>query len=176
MFDEFIYEMIRLFPFAIVFPIFIAIVYLLFRKNIKKGINNSNIKFYGLFIELNNKDIISISLLLLEYFIVIVSLFITEFTIINIIILFLPIIIFDIINGYFMKIFIDIINYSLIFFILYSKNIFFSYLIDVGNYWYVNIIIFLLSIFITIYMSFIFLRNFNSIVKNNKYIRTKRNV
>ena len=76
MFDEFMYEMIRLIPFAIVFPIFITIVFLMFRKNIRKGINKNNIKFYGLFIELNNKDIISISLLLLEYFIVIVSLFI----------------------------------------------------------------------------------------------------
>ena len=47
---------------------------------------------------------------------------------------------------------------------------------DVGNYWYVNIIIFLLSMFITLYMSFIFLRNFNSIIKTNKYIKSKSNV
>lgn len=88
----------------------------------------------------------------------------------------MPIIIFDLLNGHFIKIFIDVINYALIFLILYSKNIFFSYLIDVGNYWYVNIIIFLLSMFITLYMSFIFLRNFNSIIKTNKYIKSKRNV
>lgn len=176
MFDEFIYEMIRLVPFVIIFPIFIIGIFLMFKKNLKKEINKNNIKFYGLFIELTNKDIVSISLLLLEYFIVVSSLFINEFTFINVIILFMPIIIFDLLNGHFIKIFIDVINYALIFLILYSKNIFFSYLIDVGNYWYVNIIIFLLSMFITLYMSFIFLRNFNSIIKTNKYIKSKSNV
>ena len=170
MFDEFIYEMIRLVPFVIIFPIFIIGIFLMFKKNLKKEINKNNIKFYGLFIELTNKDIVSISLLLLEYFIVVSSLFINEFTFINVII------IFDLLNGHFIKIFIDVINYALIFLILYSKNIFFSYLIDVGNYWYVNIIIFLLSMFITLYMSFIFLRNFNSIIKTNKYIKSKSNV
>ena len=86
MFDEFIYEMIRLVPFVIIFPIFIIGIFLMFKKNLKKEINKNNIKFYGLFIELTNKDIVSISLLLLEYFIVVSSLFINEFTFINVII------------------------------------------------------------------------------------------
>ena len=56
MFDEFIYEMIRLVPFAIIFPIFIIGIFLMFKKNLKKEINKNNIKFYGLFIELTNKE------------------------------------------------------------------------------------------------------------------------
>ena len=49
MFDEFIYEMIRLVPFAIIFPIFIIGIFLMFKKNLKKEINKNNIKFaiYG---------------------------------------------------------------------------------------------------------------------------------
>lgn len=151
------------------FPIFLLIIFFFFLFN-KKNISNKTSGFYGVFMGLSNKNILSISLLLLYYFLIIVSIVNNKFTLLTLIILIVPIVIFNIINFYIFKFFIDIVNTILLFVLLYSKSIFYNYMIDVNSYWYVIVLYCFLCLFIFFYITFVSIRRFKSIISSNKYI------
>ena len=166
---DYFFDLNDLFPYAYLFPIFIIIVWLFFVIN-KRNINNKTSGFYGLFMGLTNKNILSLALLFLYYYLMIVSIFINNFSLLSLIIFLVPIIIFNIMNFYFFKFLVDLVNTPMIFLLLYIKSIFYNYMIDVYNYWYVIVLYVLLCIFIFFYITFIFIKRFKSIVSTNKYI------
>ncbi len=161
-----------LLPYIYCFPIYIFILLVFFFIG-KRRINDKAISFYGFFMGLNNKDIFSISLLFLYYYLVVISIFINSFSLFNVILLFAPILLFNIINFYFIKLFIDIFNTSVIYLLLYSKSIFYNYIVEVGTYWYVLLLYGLLCVFIFLYVTYVFFKRFFAIISSNKYVKDK---
>lgn len=156
------------------FPLFMFVVLIVFKIK-KRDISDKTIPFYGKYIGLSNKNIISLTLLFLYYYLIIVSIFVNNFSILHLIIFLIPIVLFNIINFYFIRLFIDILNTFILYVLLYSKVIFYNYMIDVGEYWYVILLYGLLCLFIFAYVSFLFFRRFRMIIKQSKYISKKVN-
>ena len=170
---DYFFDLKDIFPYLYCFPILLFIIFIMFVIG-KRKINDKGIAFYGIFMSLTNTNIVSITLLCLYYYFIIVSIFINNFTILIFLILIIPIVLFDIINFYFIKFFIDIINTIVIFVLIYSKVIFYNYMIDVGSFWYVIVLYVMLCLFIYLYATFIFVRRFKSIMSKNKYVEKKK--
>ena len=169
---DYFFDFKSLLPYLYFFPIYILLIIIFFLIG-KRSINNKRASFYGFFMGLSNKEVLSLSFLFLYYYLIIVSIFINEFSIFNIILFILPILLFNVINFYIIKFFVDIFNTAVLFLLLYSKSIFYSYIIDVGNYWYVIVLYVLLCLFIFLYATFVFFRRFFSIISSNEYVKDR---
>ena len=152
------------------FPVFILILIIYFYLN-KKRINNKTISFFGMFMGLSKANIISLALLLLYYYLILVSIIVNDFSYLNFLILLVPAICFNIINFNILRFLLDLLNTSVIFILLRSKSIFYYYMIDVGNYWYITLLYGLVCIFIFSYATVIFYRRFKIILNTNKYVK-----
>ena len=170
---DYFFDLRDVFPYLYCFPIGLLIVFLIFFFG-KSKIQKHGIAFYGVFMGLTNRNILSLSLLFIYYYFIIVSIFINRFSFLTLILLVVPISLFHFINFYFIRFFIDAINTVLIYTMLYSKSIFYHYMIEVGRFWYVALLYVLLCFFIILYATYIFIRRFKVIIASNKYIENKK--
>lgn len=170
--EAIIYQITNLLPYIALFPIITIFLVIIFSIVHKRKIDQ-HFSFYGLFLDLNNKDIFSLSLLFIYYIFIVESLFVNNFSLIHFLFLLLPITIFNIINKYIVNLLVNIINSCFIYALLICKSIFFNYLIDVTVVWYVVVILLLLSLFIFFYASYFFIRNYLLLLQNNKYVQRK---
>ena len=169
---DYFFNIKDLLPYLYFFPIFLVVIFLYFILK-KRSINDETVPFYGLYIGLTTKDIVSLTLLFMYYYLIISSIFVNNFSVINLIFFILVILIFNIINLFYIKIIIDVINTVILFILLYSKSIFYNYMVDVSDYWYVLFLYSLVCLFIFFYVSLIFMRRFRSVISKNKYIDNK---
>lgn len=160
----------ELFPYLYLFPIFLIILYIFFYIKSKK-ITNSRLSFFGMFMGLNNKDVVSLTLLLTYYYLIVASIFINTFSPIFCIVLIVIILLFEILNFNFIYFIADIVNTGIIMFILYIKTIFYYYMIDIEVFWYVLLLYVLVCTFIYFYATLIFIRRFRTMVGKNKYVK-----
>ena len=156
------------------FPIYLIFLFFFFFIGKRKINNNNGITFYGMFMGLSNRNILALSFLFFYYYLVIVSIFVNSFSYINLIMLFVPIVLFHLINFSIIRLVIDIIQTAFIILLLYSKIIFYNYIIDIGNYWYVIVLYVLLCLFVFIYTTYIFVKRFKMVISHNKYIDNKK--
>lgn len=166
---DYFFELKDIYPYIYVFPILILILVVIFLL-LERNIDNKSISFYGMFMSMSKKNVFSLSLILLFAYIMIISIFVNKFTIMDLSI-FVPIILFDTLNLFLGKLVLDVIHASVLSVLLYLKVIFYNYIIDVGNYWYVVCIYIMLCLFILLYTIFFSLRRFKSIIQKNKYAK-----
>lgn len=169
---DYFFGLDSLFPYLCFFPLFLIIFLIIFLIG-KKKINNKGIGFYGIFMGLSNRNILSLAFLLLYYYFILVSIYVNEFSLLTLILLVVPIVSYNLVNFYMIKFFIDILNTFIIFVLLYSKSIFYNYMVDVNSYWYVIALYILLCLFIVFYVTFVFIRRFKVIISQNKYVSVK---
>lgn len=162
-----------LLPYLYGFPVLLIVIVFIFMIG-KRKINNKSIAFYGMFMGLEKKDILSISLLFIFYYIIVVSIFLNDISLLVLIIMAVPILLFNLVNFYVFKLVIDCMNTILLFALLYSKAIFYSYMVDVASYWYVITLYVLLCLFILFYTTYVFIRRLKSIIAHNKYVENKK--
>lgn len=171
--EQMIYQLSSLLPYFIIFPVLVAILALVFHFLSKRAITNENATFYGLFMNLRTIDIISISLLIMHYFLILETFFITENTIYSFLLLMIPIIIFNIINFNLLKVLPSIINSLLIYVLLFFKTIFYSYMMEIQVTWYVILLFAAVIIFIFFYSTYVFLNDLLSVLKHDEYVKKK---
>ena len=171
--EQMIYQLSSLLPYFIIFPVLVAILALVFHFLSKRAITNENATFYGLFMNLRTIDIISISLLIMHYFLIIESFFVVENSIYQFLLLMIPIVIFNILNFNLLKVFPSLVNSLLVYVLLFFKTIFYSYMVEIQPAWYVILMFGVLIIFILFYSSYVFLNDLLSVLKKDQYVKKK---
>ena len=169
--EEAIYQLTKLIPYFILFPIAAIVVSIVLKIISKKKINNSNVTIYGLLMNLNNKENFLISLLLIGYIMEIESIFVMEFSIFSVVFIYLPILLFDILCMSFIRIPVDLLESTFVIALLFFKNIFFSYMMEVGIIWYVLVLFVILCAFIVVFSTYTLTGNFNRILKSKTKVK-----
>lgn len=173
-----IYYLDKLFPFILslfllLVTIYIFIKYILFK--IKKG--NINIKTFGLFSGLSDKDILMFSVITLRYIFFIWCLFKTDYTFIledyHFYFLLIADILFDIINNKIISIPFSVFNNVIIYFALMMNATLFNYINTISLKPYIILIMALVLLFIFSYVSYFYIKDILIILKRNKYIKKK---
>lgn len=166
--DEFLYSLKPIIPYLLSFPIimiaFLLIIFIFYKMDIQE----SNVGFIGLFLNLNTQKTISFSFLLFYYFFIIESTFINSYSIINLYIFLSFSLLGNIIYFNLKYISLSTIFSVFIYYILYFQKIFVNYTIDVASFWYIKLLIILMGV-LTIISSTIF------IIKNIGYISFDNN-
>ena len=83
--NEVIYQLSYLLPYLIIFPFLSILLMVVLWLLSKRTITNSNISFYGLFMNLKFLDILALSFLFIYYFLIIESFFITTYTLYSVV-------------------------------------------------------------------------------------------
>lgn len=161
------YELSQMLSYLIIFPIAVLIFYLMTIILTKKNINNRNIGIYGLLMNLNNVDILKISLLIVFYISIIQSIIVSDASCYNLIFIAVPIIAFEIINKSYIKIFLDLIEFSFIFLIVIFKNVFFAYFTEVVFLWYVMLLYFVLCMFVLLFATYLVFESISTLLNKN---------
>ena len=168
---DYFFELKDIIPYLYGFPVYLMFLFVFFFIG-KRKIHQRGIAFYGVFMGLSTKNVMSLAFLFLYYYFVMISIFVNTFSFLTLLLLIVPILLFNIINFYFFKFFVDIVNTLILFLLLFSKDIFYNYMIDVGSYWYVVLLYAVLCVFIFLYATYVFIRRFKSIISSNKYVES----
>lgn len=172
------YYLTNMFGFILSFGIiviFLSILLDILFKNFK--IDSKKIKTYGIFLGLDNNNILSISILFTKLlFILYLALVPNKMIYLYLIILIFLAILYNVINKRYLNIVFDIINSFIIYYSLLIDKLLFKYLIDVSLVWYVLVIGILVGIFIIVYSLYFFIVNSDYILKKNKYVRRRNDV
>ena len=171
--DEVIYQLSLLFTFILSFFLFILIFLIIFEITFKinKKETEKHLKFYGMFMGLNNYDILLFSLKTISYVLLLWSIISNQINFIHFLIFLLAQLLFDLLARRFVKIFVNFVNSLFICFLLYSKQIFYNYLVDVTFLYSVVALIILLGLFIFFYGSYFYLKDIQVLLSRNKYVK-----
>lgn len=162
---EIVYYLSKSYLYLVLFPIFAIILAGILYIKFKKSIKNNNISLYGMFLSLNRKDILSLTLVLLEYIIVLESMFITKFSYFSILYIFTPILIYAIINMDIISMIVNIIGASFLLVMNFFERVFLSYILYVDKVWYVIVLFIAVCVLMFVINTYILMRNINEIVK-----------
>ena len=172
---DFIDSFHKLLPYFISFPLFIFIISLILQLIYSKNVSDKNIHLFGLFINLNNKDILLIALLLVQLFFIICSIFVNSESYYVFLFVIAPVVFFSLlIRNYYAlisNIILSVFTCALIIF----KDVFYAYIKEVYFVWYVGLIYVVLCLSILTFGIFIFTINFGRVVKNKKLKNDEKN-
>ena len=141
----------------------------------KLKINKTNISIYGLLLGLSNKDIIIISLITIKTVLVISNVwrFYTEEIIISAVMIFIVSIMYMFTCGNIKNAIFEFISSAAQIIAVILVNELNGYLIEINNSIYILMIKLLISMFISIYVMFFFIKNFQNVIINNNLRREK---
>jgi len=141
----------------------------------KLKINKTNISIYGLLLGLSNKDIILISLITIKTVLVICNAwsFYTEEIMISAVMILIVSIIYMLLSGGIKNILFELISTIAQVIAVILINELNGYLIEINNSLYILMIRLMISLFISIYVKFFFIKNFQSVIINNNKRREK---
>ena len=159
--ESIIYELGKILPYLIIFPVFVLFFYIFTIVLSKKKISDKNVGIYGVLMNFDNYDVLKISLLVVCYLFIIESIIIVDSSYYSINFILLPIVCFEIINHSYLKILLDLVEIGFVYFILIFKNIFYSYLINVNVLWYIVVLYIILCIFIFLFATYLLFENIN---------------
>ena len=153
--------------YLVLFPVYLLAIFLFFFFG-KRKIKDNKVDFHGMFLELSTIKTLALSFLLFYYYIAIVSIFLNHYSYINVLLLAVPILLFHILNLSFIQLIADIVQTAILSVLLYSKSIFFDYIVNVASYWYVIVLFVALCIFIFLFATYIFIKGFKSTIMVRK--------
>ncbi len=168
-----------IFKFILFFAIFVCVGYVVFsfllREKPESKLTSTRQRIFGLFMELDNLSIISISIICVR------SIFLwymywnrAEVGIIHLYTLLFLSLLFGIFSRSIKNIVLDFGSNTAIYFSLLSSKLLSSYLIEVQFVWYVFWGNFLLLFFIGLCILYFFIRHVNDVVSRTKFIRRYR--
>lgn len=170
---QIMYELTKLLPYFIIFPVLAFILYIGSFIMSKKTLTNENASFYGLFMNLRTVDMVSLSLLVIHYFLIIESIFVTDNSIYIFILLFIPMITFNLLNFNLIRVIPSLVNSLLIYVLLFFKTIFYSYIVEIQPAWYVILLFIVLCAFVVLYSTYVFLTDLLTVLKHDEYVKKK---
>jgi len=170
-----IYGLINFLLVAILFFIILSIFLKIFLKKFK--VDNKKIQIYGVFLALDNREIISLSAITINYLYLVwymVSFY--ELNIIYVIFSFVLVLISDISIKNYSKGFLNLILNCVNFIAIYIVGLLYSYLIEEKVSLLVLVSLVFVTIFVFLYFTYSLLRRINHVVKRNKYTSKKEGV
>ena len=152
--------------FLLVAIIFLVVLYITFRITLKNyNVKTSKIKFYGLFLGMNNSSILAFSMITLNYIFLIWC--VATFSGLNIYYVFITVILMigaDIIIKDYNRITIDLIYSMINMGAIYVTSMLYNYLVNENNSIYLLIILGLVVIFVFLYFTYMTFKLLNNIV------------
>ncbi len=150
--------------------LFLVVKYLIKISDIK----SNKIKVLGIFLNLSNKEIFSLSLVTLRY-IFLLYYFLThtnEKTFLYFILIIT--LIYNLLNRKYLSVFLDLINSLFCYYGIYVFNLIYIYNTTISHQLYLSIILLISGIFIFIYVTYFFLLSTDEIVSSNSFKKRKR--
>lgn len=171
-YSEVIYTLVSFLIVGIIFMVTLAITFKVLLK--KYSVDNGKIKFYGLFLGMNNKQILSFSMISLNYiFLVYCLLSLSKINIIYITFSFILVILSDlIIKNYpkgLMNIFYEIISLLTIF----VSNVLYDFILDQNSIPVVISLVSVIVLSILIY-SYVLFKSLNNVIVKDKNIKEEK--
>lgn len=173
--EEIIYYLSQLFSFILTFFLIIILLFIIFKISLRKHkITDGKIKIYGIFMGLQNNEILSMGILTIKYiFIIWCVTGTTEQNYVYLLVMVILGILYNLLNNRFVNLLFDILNIGVIYVALTCKNLFFNYLNEVMFEWYVLLFGILVSLFVVLYVSYFFIKDLDYILKGNKHVKKK---
>jgi len=170
--SEIIYNLISFLAVLLIFMVTLAITFKILLK--KYIINNAKIKFYGLLLGLNNRQILSFSMISLNYVYLVYNLLtFSNGNIILIAISFLLVLLGDIIIKNYPKGLINIVYEIISILTIYVNNLLYEFIIDQSSIAIIICIVFVIILSVLLY-SFVLFKSLNNIIIKDKYIKEEK--
>ena len=167
--NELIYNLVS---FLIVGLIFMGTLAITFKILLKKySVDNGKIKFYGLFLGLNNKQILSFSMISLNYILLVYNLL--TFNNINIILITISsvlVILSDILIKNYPKGLLNILYEVISLLTIFVNNLLYSYIVEQDSILVIVCIIFVIILAVLLY-SFVLFKSLNNVIIKDKFIK-----
>ena len=161
--------------FGIVALIFLIVIAIIFRITLKKyNVKSNKLKFYGLFLEMDNRSIIAFSAITLNYIFLIWCT--TTFTGLNYIYVLITVVfmlISDIITKNYQKIPRNLLFTAINCLCIYVINIIYNYLVNEYTSLFLLIILGLLMLFVFLYYTYTAFKLLNEVAMKNKLFKNK---
>lgn len=167
--EEELYTLISFLIVGIIFLIALAITFKIMLKNF--DVEKSKIKFYGLFLGMNNKQILSFSMTSLNYLFLVFNLL--SFTKLNFILIFISsflVIFSDILIVNYPKGFINILYEIICLFTIFIANLLYSYIVNQESSIIIICIVFVIILSFLLY-SYVLFKSLNNIIVKDKHIK-----
>lgn len=169
---EIIKTLINFFLVGIIFLIVMAVTFKILLK--KYSVDNAKIKFYGLFLGMNNKQILSFSMISLNYLFLVYNLI--SFNNINIIIIFISsilVILSDIILKNYPKGLLNILYEIISLLSIYITNILYNYVSEQNSPIILVCLVFVIILSVLFY-SFTLFKTLNNVIIKDKHIKEEK--
>lgn len=165
-------EIVSFLAVAIIFLIVLAITFKITLKNY--DVKTSKIRFYGLFLGMDNRNILAFSMITLNYIFLIWC--VATFSGLNIYYIFITVILLvgsDIVVKDYNKVFVDLIYSMLNLGAIFVTSTLYNYLVNTNTTIYVLIVLGLVTIFVFLYFTYITFKNLNNIVLKEENLQKK---
>lgn len=170
--NDMLYTLISFLVVGIIFLSGVAVVFKILLK--KYSVDNAKIKFYGLFLGLNNKQILSFSMISLNYLFLVYNLL--TFSKVNLIVIVISsvlVILSDILILNYPKGFLNIVYEIISLLSLFVTNLLYNYVTEQDSVIIVICLIFVIILSVLFY-SFVLFKTLNNIIVKDKHIKEEK--
>lgn len=169
------YILNTLISFLLVGVIFLGVLAVTFKILLKKySVDNAKIKFYGLFLGLNNKQILSFSMISLNYLFLVYNLL--TFSKVNLIIIFISsilVILSDLLILNYPKGFLNLLYEVISLLTLFVTNLLYNFISDQNSIIIMICLIFVIILSVLFY-SFVLFKTLNNVIVKDKHIKEEK--
>lgn len=170
--NDMLYTLISFLVVGIIFLSGVAIIFKILLK--KYSVDNAKIKFYGLFLGLNNKQILSFSMISLNYLFLVYNLL--TFSKVNLIVIIISsilVLLSDILIKNYPKGLLNILYEIISLLSLFVTNLLYNYILEQDNIIIVICLIFVIILSVLFY-SFVLFKTLNNIIVKDKHIKEEK--
>ena len=170
--SEIIYNLISFLIVGLIFMTALAITFKILLK--QYSVDNGKIKFYGLFLGLNNKQILSFSMISLNYIFLVYNLLtFNEVNIILIAISYILVILSDILIKNYPKGLINILYEAISILTIFVNSLLYNYIIEQDSIIVIACLLFVIILSILLY-SFVLFKSLNNVIIKDKFIKEEK--
>ena len=170
--NEIIYNLISFLIVGLIFMVALAVTFKILLK--QYSVDNAKIKFYGLFLGLNNKQILSFSMISLNYIFLVYNLL--TFNIVNIIFItfstILVLLSYILIKNY-PKGLINILYEMISILTIFINNLLYDYIIEQDSVIVIVCLVFVIILSVLLY-SFVLFKSLNNVIVKDKFIKEEK--
>ena len=170
--NELFYHLVSFLIVGLIFMFALAVTFKILLK--KYSLDNAKIKFYGLFLGLNNKQILAFSMISLNYIFLVYNLLV--FNSLNIILITIScilVILSDILIKNYPKGLFNILYEIISLLTLFVNNILYKYIIDQDSVVVIICLVFVIVLSVLLY-SFVLLKSLNNVIVKDKFIKEEK--
>ena len=170
--SEIIYNLISFLIVGLIFMTALAVSFKILLK--QYSVDNGKIKFYGLFLGLNNKQILSFSMISLNYIFLVYNLLtFNEVNIILIAISCILVILSDILIKNYPKGLINILYEAISILTIFVNSLLYNYIIEQDSIIVIACLLFVIILSILLY-SFVLFKSLNNVIIKDKFIKEEK--